>query len=174
MEMQSREEFFYIIYLCLSSFKMNLKCKWKQSETKAQYCILIFMWHSGNGKKWLSGAEIRRKVDYRWSWKFRRVVEPVPGLDCDVWYICQNLQSYTSKRVINWAELTFPELIPSKLVLTSLHSAPQPADGALTLYVCLPPFLAFVSFHRLTHNTEWWWWQFSCSLSRFLVCLLSI
>ena len=90
-----------------------------------------------NGKKWLSGAEIRRKVDYRWSWKFRRVVEPVPGLDCDVWYICQNLQSYTSKRVINWAELTFPELIPSKLVLTSLHSAPQPADGAVLLCTCV-------------------------------------
>lgn len=155
MEMQSREEFFYIIYLCLSSFKMNLKGKWKQSETKAQYCILIFMWHSGNGKKWLSGAEIRRKVDYRWSWKFRRVVEPVPGLDCDVWYICQNLQSYTSKRVISWAELTFPELIPSKLVLTSLRSAHSHRMALSHSVRVSPTFLLGIHFLPQAHPQHW-------------------
>lgn len=48
--------------------------------------------------------------------EIRRVVEPVPGLDCDVWYICENLQNYTSTRVISRAELTFPELIPSNPV----------------------------------------------------------
>ena len=74
-----------------SSFKMNLKCKWKQSETKAACCMIIFMWHSGKGKKWLPGAEIRRKVDYRWSWKIWRVVGHVPGLDCDVWLCLSKL-----------------------------------------------------------------------------------
>lgn len=61
----------------------------------------------------------------------------VPGLDCDVWYICQNLQSYPSKRVISWAELTFPELIPSKPAFDLVTLCPQPADGAVSLCPCV-------------------------------------
>ena len=72
--------------------------KWKQPDIEAPYCVII--WHSGNGQKWLPGAEVRGKVDYRWAWEV--CVRTVLDLDRDVWCVCQNLQNSNILKWVNF------------------------------------------------------------------------
>ena len=150
MEMQSREEFRFIIYLCLSSFKMNLKCRWKQSETKAPYGMIIFMWHSGNGKQWLSGVKLgeRLTTDGLGNSEGGRTCSS-SWLWCVV-YLSKHLKGWSAGQ--NWHSQSWFLTSPCFDLVTLPHSQQMARSSSVPVS---PTFLLGLCFLPQAHPQHW-------------------